>query len=113
MEPTARQRELLRWMVASEREEDVNSPSQRGWTGGDLIPYYHERKVREGRARGLPESILSHTRGGYANHGWRRAGGTVLKHLAETPWLTGAGFTDHGIPLYQLTEEGRRIGNET
>lgn len=126
--PTKAQRALLTWLVAAEKtalEYRASLPAPRRrqgdvlWTGGDLIPYYSgravERELARYAARGEtpPEWAYSGYRlGGYANHGWRRAGGTALKRCAAAGYLVDVGLTAHGVPQYTLTDEGREVGNE-
>lgn len=93
-EPTKAQRELLVWMRRSElnghkraeqktkllrdagfdekeieRRVRTTRSVAREFMGGALIEYYRARSTKH--------------RGGYADHGWRRAGGTALKRLAD------------------------------
>lgn len=109
--PTKAQLELLRYMVAreDERASDSMGSRDREWRGGDIIEFYRMRKVAT--LVGTDMAWLApHVRGGYANHGWRRAGGTALANLAKRGYADMIGFSI-GVPIYVLTDEGRRIGS--
>lgn len=105
---TKAQRELLDWLIASERRyhevREENGYPERAceFSGGSLIAYYQERATVELRARGHDWT----PRGGYADHGWRRVGGLQLRRLADKGMLVRTGIV-WGTPQYQLTKAGR------
>lgn len=102
---TKAQRELLAWMVGTEDKRTKTTVHPRAealFRGGQLITFYEERA----KARGE-----TYATGGYANHGWRRAGGTALKRLADAGFALMIGHSI-GVPVYILTEKGRKIGRE-
>lgn len=115
-EPTKAQRELLVWMrehelddtkKAKERETTLRQAgltkreaqwrassirtAARYFAGGSLINYYKNKSDKH--------------HGGYADHGWRRAGGTALKRLADAGFATIVGY-EAGV-VYSLTDVGR------
>ena len=102
--PTKAQAELLAWMVESPEAE---------YSGGSLIAFYKARKNAEIRAgmeaRGEREewirTMTENTRGGYADHGFRRSGGTALANLAKRGFVVHTS-THYGTPYYVLTPLG-------
>jgi hypothetical protein len=108
--PTKAMVAVLRWMVAKEVPGEPHD-----WCGGDLINYYIERKIEHIRAeharRGeeCPSYMLEHVRGGYANHGFRRVGGTVLMNMERFGLVRRVG-SNWGTPLYRMTDAGRQAG---
>lgn len=115
--PTKAQAELLAWLVAREDESAPDLPTGSRWhefSGGSLIPFYRARKVRQmvgeledrGESAAFINLMAESTRGGYADHGWRRAGGTALANLAKRGFVEQARFV-WGTPQYVLTDEGR------
>lgn len=111
--PTKAQLALLRWMVSREEGTDgslmVRMRGDGEWRGGMLIDYYEQRWLTE--RTGVPLIGPTHrfTAGSPKVHAWRRAGGTALKNLAERGYAEMVGFSI-GVPIYMLTDEGRRIG---
>lgn len=112
--PTKAQRQLLEWMVMQELKELshralVPARARQGepvtFRGGDLMAYYSAKNRREGR-----HTYGTHG-GGYAGHGWRRAGGTALMHLQRFGFARVVRWP-HGVPEYVLTDAGREIGQE-
>lgn len=110
--PTKAQAELLAWLIEWEDTHPAREfRGSRGWTGGDLIKFYRERAVGANRARAEKRGVEmaaweSEPRGGYANHGWRRAGGTALKNLQQKGYVT-LSFSGTSIPTYTLTPLAR------
>jgi hypothetical protein len=115
--PTKAQRELLTYMVEVEEGAGtmVRMTSEgRLWRGGDLIEYYHARRLREAGIKDAdPHSLtmlaMSYTAGSPRAHAWRRAGGHALKNLAERGYVEFVDF-DWGTSRYVLTDAGRAIG---
>ena len=100
--PTRAQLSLLVWMRKADKREierikawaaakPVAHPATirsreakvREFSGGSLISYYAEQNKSKKHGK---------TKGGYANHGWRRAGGTALKHLADAGYADVVGY---------------------
>lgn len=111
---TKAQHDVLVHLVAEEERRqrptrDVTGSSQEiEYSGGDLIDYYHQRYLRS--ITSTAESTLwlaPHlTAGSPRSHAWRRAGGTVLKRLADDGYMEFVQFV-YGVPQYVLTDKGR------
>jgi hypothetical protein len=109
--PTKAQLRLLKWLLELERVRLAQMAGLRApvtsdmvtFRGGDLIDYYAEVRKQDDPEGKRPNS---YGRGGYASHGWRRAGGTALKNLADRGFMDMVGFSI-GVPEYVLTDKGR------
>jgi hypothetical protein len=112
--PTKAQRALLLWMIEQEDKRDQRFNQRVEWSGGDLIDYYSERavakRIADLEARGQEVKPWDHDGyrlGGYANHGWRRAGGTALANLRNRGFVRFVRFV-WGVPQYVITDTGRQ-----
>lgn len=115
MKLTKAQIELVRWMLKQEEKalaseyRAVRDRANR-FTGGDLISYYAERAAKkraEWDAGDHSEPEAYRGSGGYARHGWRRAGGSTLARMADAGVMEQTGYLTHS-PEYRMTDEARR-----
>lgn len=120
---TAKQKEVLAWMVKHNWHHGSRVGRKGTFSGGSLINFYAERAAWDNEqweqhqeAGGTRETWkpagTSYGRGGYASHGWRRAGGTVLVNLAKAGFVEEV-YMEYGVPHYAMTDAGAEVGKET